>query len=163
MQVPDFPSDLMPTMQAEDDSVSTFHPGKTINLTNEPDSDEDDSTPNQTNPALVSILRTTRGTESDTMSKTSISDSASRISSLKTELSAMDKAFREELGKLQSQALAQAESQLLHGSMLSEILSTLKQLNLSTEVLISPLNIAEEANPPQTVDAGGSLGVAGHG
>jgi hypothetical protein len=53
------------------------------------------------------------------MSKTSISDSASRISSLKTELSAMDKAFREELGKLQSQALAQAESQLLHGSMLN--------------------------------------------
>jgi len=126
-------------------------------LTNEPDSDEDDSTPNQTNPALVSILRTTRGTESDTMSKTS------RIASLETELSAMDKAFREELGKLQSQALAQAESQLLHGSMLSEILSTLKQLNLPTEVLISPLNTAEEANPPQTVDAGGSLGVAGHG
>jgi hypothetical protein len=152
----------MPTMQAEDDSVSTFHPGKTINLTNKPDSDEDSSTPNQ-KPALVSILRTTRGIESDTMSKTSISDSASRISSLDTELSAMDKAFREELGKLQSQALAQAESQLLHGSMLSEILSTLKQLNLPTEVLISPLNTAEEANPPQTVDAGGSLGVAGHG
>lgn len=96
------------------------------------------------------------------MSRTTISDSSSRISSLETELSAMDKAFREELVKLQSQALIQAKSQLLHGSMLTEILSTLKKLNVS-EALLSPLQTSEVANSPQTVEAGGSSAVAGHG
>jgi len=75
---------------------------------------------------------------------------------------ALDKAFQEELGKLQSQALIQAKAKLLHGSMLTEILSTLKQLNVSLAFLLPPLQTSEEANSPQTVDASGSSGVAGN-
>jgi hypothetical protein len=73
-------------------------------------------------------------------------DSASRISSLETELSAMDKAFRTEIAKLQNQALDQAESQLLHGNMLNEILTTLKQLNTTTDKPVVPPDKSEAAN-----------------
>jgi len=95
------------------------------------------------------------------MSRISTFDSASRISSIETEISAMGKAFRAEIGKLQEQALSQAKSQILHGSMLTEILDMLKQSNLSNvqSTLLSP----EVANPPQVFDASDSQGVAGSG
>jgi hypothetical protein len=58
MQVPSFPPDLMRSMQAEDDSVSTFHPGNTINLTKEQDDDEEiDAPPIASKTAPVSILK----------------------------------------------------------------------------------------------------------
>jgi hypothetical protein len=76
-----------------------------------------------------------------------MSDSASRISSLETELSAMDKAFRTEIAKLQNQALDQAKSQLLHGNMLNEILTTLKQLNTTTDKPVVLPDKSEAANP----------------
>jgi hypothetical protein len=86
----------------------------------------------------VSILRTSKNLESDAMSCISTSNSASRISSLETEISAMDNAFRTEIGKLQEQAISQAKSQLLHGSMLTEILGMLKNSNLNNETSTFP-------------------------
>jgi hypothetical protein len=166
IHIPDFPPEHMPTMRKEDDSVSTFHQGHTINLTEDSDNDDDKSeNEDQISPSKiklpVSILKTPRSQEPDTMSRNSLSNSASRISSLETELSAMDKAFRTEIGKLQEQAVSQAKPQLLHGTMLSEILSMLKKSTTIEEdfTFIQP----EVASPPQVLDSGGSKGVACHG
>jgi len=158
--IPDFPPEHMPSMRKEDDSVSTFHHGQTINLTDDPDDEEEEVL--STKPSSpVGILRTSRSQDPDAISRISISDSASRISSLETEISAMDKAFRTEIGKLQEQARSHAKSQLLHGSMLIEILKMLKQSTLTNDYDIA--NRPEVANPPQVSEAGGSQGVAGHG
>jgi hypothetical protein len=100
-----------------------------------------------------------------------MSDSASRISSIETEISAMNKTFHNEINKLQSQAKQQANAQVTHGTMLSEILEMLKKANLYTTAN-APCSPAEtshtttpsnKANHLETVDAGGSLGAAGHG
>jgi len=95
------------------------------------------------------------------MSRISTSDSASRISSIETEISTMNKAFREEIEKLQQQALSQAKFQNLHGSMLTEILDMLRQSNRGN--VQSSLLPPEVANPPQVFDAGDPIGVAGSG
>jgi len=96
-------------MRNKDNSVSTFHPGNTINLADEPDEDDDEEeiTPKSRPP--VSILKIPRSQDSDVLSRISTSDSATRISSLETEISAMDKAFRAEISKLQNQAIVQAK------------------------------------------------------
>jgi hypothetical protein len=73
----------------------------------------------------------------------------------------MDKAFRTEIVKIQEQARSHAKSQLLHGSMLTEILKMLKQSTLTNDDDIA--NRPEVANPPKVSEAGGSQGVAGHG
>jgi hypothetical protein len=163
LHIPDFPKENMPSMRKEDDSVSTFHQGQTINLADYPaDEEEDGEEASFTKPDLpVGILRTSRPHDSDAFSKISIPDSASRISSLETELSAMDKAFRLEIAKLQQQAVSHAQSQLQHSSMLNEILKMLKQNTLTNDNDIS--NQPEVANPPQVSEAGGSKGVTCHG
>jgi len=153
-------------MRQEDDYVSTFHHGNNTIITEDAEEDEDEDedevieiAPKSRSP--VNILRTSKNLDPDVMSRISTFDSASRISSIETEISAMGKAFRAEIGKLQEQALSQAKSQILHGSMLTEILDMLKQSNLSNvqSTLLSP----EVANPPQVFDASDSQGVAGSG
>jgi len=147
VQIPSFPVEHMPPMRNEDDSVSTFHPGNTINLADEPGEDdfEEEITPKSGPP--VGILKTPRSQDCDVLSRISTSDSATRISSLETEISAMDKAFRAEISKLQNQAIVQAKSQLVHGSMLTEIINLLKKssiINEDTNTSPQP----EVANPP---------------
>jgi hypothetical protein len=131
VQIPDFSSEHIPSMNPDDDSVSTFHHGNTVNLTEQ---DSDDETTNQTpsKKSPVGILRTPRSHEADVISRISMSDSATKISSLETEISSMGKHLRDEIGKLQSQAAKQADTQLAQSSILSEILSTLKKINLSS-------------------------------
>jgi hypothetical protein len=83
----------------------------------------------------------------------------------------MNKAFQNEINKLQSQAKQQANAQVTHGTMLSEILEMLKKANMSTTAnapcssaeTIEPTTPSNQANHLATVDAGGSQGVAGHG
>jgi len=169
----------MPSMNKEDDSVSTFHHGNTMNLTSDQESEEDseelveEEKTNSTTPSKspVGILRTPRTQDQDVLSRISMSDSASRISSLETEISAMNKAFHNEINKLQSQAKQQANAQVTHGTMLSEILEMLKKANMYTTAN-APCSPAEtshtttpsnQANHLETVDAGGSSGAAGHG
>lgn len=161
VHIPEFPAEHMPSMQPDEDSVSTFHPGKTINLTDDPDNEDDTSNPKSGALSPVGILRTPRSQDCDAISRISMSDSATRISSLETEISAMDKAFRTELEKLRSQASVQATAQAAHGTILSEILTTLKNLTVQPPEVV--INTSEVANPPQTLEAGGSHGVAGHG
>jgi hypothetical protein len=172
MEVPSFPPEHMPSMKPNDDSVSTFHPGATtINLTEE--SDEDDEVEEEhlmqkpTNTSSVSILRTSHLQDQEVISHISISDSETRISSLETEFSAMNKQFREEIGRLQSQAEIQAESQQLHESMLTEILKNLQQLNVSQEIQQEITNTPslqpEAANHPQAGLAGDPSGASGQG
>jgi hypothetical protein len=132
VQVPAFPTEHTPSMNPIEISVSTFHPGPTINLTDDPDSDEESNNNKSSQKSPVSILRTYRVQEADMISRISMSDSATRISSLETEISTMDKTFRDEIGKLQSQAAQQAHAQLEHGTILSEILSTLMKTNLAS-------------------------------
>jgi hypothetical protein len=57
-QVPDFPAEHIPAMNPDEDSVSTFHHGTTINLVEDSDSDEDTNNqmPNKKSP--MGILRT---------------------------------------------------------------------------------------------------------
>ena len=86
MNIPSFPAEHIPSMAQDEDSISTFHPGRVVNLT------ENESTKaatqkrmlNQTPPA--GIFKTSKQQDLDGMSKISMSDSASRISSLETEL-----------------------------------------------------------------------------
>jgi len=79
----------------------------------------------------------------------------------------MNKQFREELGRLQSQAAIQAESQQLHGLMLTEILKTLQQINVSQELQQEITNKSslqpQAANHPQAGLAGDPSGAAGQG
>jgi hypothetical protein len=42
VQVPEFPVELMPSMRQDDDSISTFHHGANINLTDVPDEEDVD-------------------------------------------------------------------------------------------------------------------------
>jgi hypothetical protein len=144
---------------------------KPINLADESDTDEEkedapeDSTfktRKTTTSSPVGILRTPRIQE-DAISKISFSDSATRISSLETELSTMNKKFHEEKGKLQDRALQQAKEQLLHGSLLTEILTLLKGSNISSLENSTNPTPSTTANQQVTVDAGGSQGAAGHG
>jgi hypothetical protein len=165
VNVPDFPLDHIPSMRREDDSVSTFHHGNNIIITEDVEEDgEGDEDVIEIIPkphSHVNILRTSKKSDPDVMSRISTSDSASRISSIETEISTMNKAFREEIEKLQQQALSQAKFQNLHGSMLTEILDMLKQSNRSN--VQSTLLPPEAANPPQVFDAGDPIGVAGSG
>jgi hypothetical protein len=75
----------------------------------------------------------------------------------------MNKSFRAELTKLQQQASVQSKLQLLHGSLLSEILSTLKHFNLNIDPNPTSPKTPEAANHPQVSTAGNSNGVAGNG
>jgi hypothetical protein len=166
VNVLDFPLDHLPSMRREDDSVSTFHHGNNTIITEDVEEDEEgdeddviEIIPKTHSP--VNILRTSKNSDPDVMSRISTSDSASHISSIETEISTMNKAFREEIEKLQQQALSQAKSQNLHGSMLTKILDMLKQSNRSN--VQSTLLPPEAANPPQASDAGDPIGVAGSG
>jgi len=165
VNVPDFPLDHIPSMRREDDSVSTFHHGNNIIITEDVEDDEEgdedviEIIPKPHSP--VNILRTSKNSDPDVMSRISTSDSASRISSIETEISTMNKAFREEIEKLQQQALSQAKFQNLHGSMLTEILDMLRQSNRGN--VQSTLLPPDAANPPQVFDAGDPIGVAGSG
>jgi hypothetical protein len=93
----------------------------------------------------------------------SLSDSASRISSLESNLLEMDKAFRGAIENLQVQAVIQAKEQLQHGSMLTEIISLLKFNNLNSNLENTTKNLSEVANHPQKDDAGDLSKVAGQG
>jgi len=79
----------------------------------------------------------------------------------------MNKQFREEIGRLQSQAEIQAESQQLNESMLTEILKNLQQLNVSQEIQQEITNTPslqpEAANHPQAGLAGDPSGASGQG
>ncbi len=104
VNIPPFPIEHMPSMQQDDDSISTFHPGNLGQIIEEMDLDEEDHSP-ITHVSPVSILRTSEHTESDAVSRMSMSDSASRISSLETELSAMDKTFKGAIELLKAKRL----------------------------------------------------------
>lgn len=167
VQLPSVPLEHIPIMHPDDDSISTFHQGKTINLADKPDSEDEkdpqSNTSRTTAQSPVGILRTSRAQE-DAVSKISLSDSATRISSLETELSTMNKQFHAEISKLQDQASQQAKEQLLHSSLLMEIITLLKSSNISS--LENPSynqHLSTTANHQATVDAGGPTGAAGHG
>jgi len=156
IDIPSFPAVHMPSLCPDEDSVSTFHPRNAVDLTAEDDQNEaeegkieaDNSQPAQKSP--VSILKTSKLTDPDQVSRMSLSDSASRISSLESNLLEMDKAFRGAIENLQVQAVIQAKEQLQHGSMLTEIISLLKFNNLNS-------------NYPQKDVAGDLSEVAGQG
>jgi hypothetical protein len=163
VQVPDFPAEHMPAMNPDEDSVSTFHHGTTINLAEDSDSDEDTNNQMPSKKSPVDILRTSRNQNIDAISRISMSDSATRISSLETELSMMGTQFKNKIGKLHLQAVKQADVQQSQSTMITEILTTLKKINLSTLIEEQSPKRSEVVNPPQTTEAGGSPRVAGHG
>jgi hypothetical protein len=75
----------------------------------------------------------------------------------------MGKQFKDKIGKLHLQAVKQADVQQAQSTMLTEILTTLKKINLSTLMEEQSPKRSEVVNPSQTAEAGGSPGVAGHG
>jgi hypothetical protein len=165
MNIPEFLSEYIPSMAQESDSISTFHPKKVINLTEEKELDieMEQTQPKPDMPA--SILKSPKNTDHDGMSRMSMSESASRISSLETELSSMHKKFQEAIDHLHVQAHDQAAAQGHHSILLEEILSMLRQNSISTKEISStpPSHPSEAANHPQTSAAGDSSRVAGHG
>jgi len=165
MNIPEFPSEYMPSMVQESDSISTFHPKRVINLTEEKELDieMEQTQPKPDMPA--SILKSPKNTDHDGMSRMSMSESASRISSLETELSSMQRKFQEAIDHLHVQAQDQAAAQGHHSILLEEILSMLRQNSISTKEISStpPSHPSEAANHPQMSAAGDSSRVAGHG
>jgi hypothetical protein len=166
VNIPPFSVEHMPSMRAEDDSISTFYPGNNVDLTNLQDPDEEEviTQVSKSRPP-VSILRT-KQPDQDAVSRISTSDSASRISSLETNIQAMDKSFRSAIEKLQMQALVQADSALTHGNMLIEIISLLKSNNINVGQPTTPGNPTTPpgaANHPQEDPAGDSSRAAGPG
>jgi hypothetical protein len=166
VNIPPFSVEHMPSMRAEDDSISTFHPGNSVDLTNLQDPDEEEviTQVSKSRPP-VSILRT-KQPDQDAVSRISTSDSASRISSLETNIQEMDKSFRSAIEKLQTQALVQADSALTHGNMLIEIISLLKSNNINVGQTTTPGNPTTPpgaANHPQEDPAGDSSRAAGPG
>ena len=165
LNIPDFPQEYIPSMAKDGDSISTFHPGRVTDRTNEDHLEETQGS--KTPPTPTSMLCSSRLQEQDGMSRISMSDSASRISSLETELSAMHKNFQGAIEQLQSQAQNQAIAQVHHSSLLEEILKMLKN-NHITSPLSDPsegniTNRPEVANHPHAFNAGDSEGVAGQG
>ena len=71
LHIPDFPTEHMPSMRKEDDSVSTFHQGQTINLADYPDNEEEEGRKvSSTKPdPLVGILQTSRPHDVDAVLK----------------------------------------------------------------------------------------------
>ncbi len=124
LNIPDFPQEYIPSMAKDGDSISTFHPGRVTDRTNEDHLEETQGS--KTPPTPTSMLCSSRLQEQDGMSRISMSDSASRISSLETELSAMHNNFQGAIEQLQSQAQNQAIAQVHHSSLLEEILKMLK-------------------------------------
>ncbi len=166
VNIPPFSVEHMPSMRAEDDSISTFYPGNNVDLTNLQDPDEEEviTQVSKSRPP-VSILRT-KQPDQDAVSRISTSDSASRISSLETNIQEMDKSFRSAIEKLQTQALVQADSALTHGNMLIEIISLLKSNNINVGQPTTPGNPTTPpgaANHPQEDSAGDSSRAAGPG
>jgi len=149
----------IPKMGREEDLVSTFHPGATINLTEDSGSEEDQANQEATS-SPTEALRTSQTPDFDAVSRISASDSATRISLLESNISEMEKAFREEINKQQYQALQQAKAQSSHGTMLTKILSIMKQNNFTHDTLIDQ-KLSEAANHPQTEAAGDSPRAAG--
>ncbi len=130
VQVPAFPAEHMPSMNPDEDCLH-LSPRTHYYLTDDPDSNEESNNNKSSHKSPVSILRTSWVQEADVISRISMSDSATRISSLETEISMMDKTFRDEIGKLQSQAAQQAHAQSEHGTILSKILLALKKIYLA--------------------------------
>ncbi len=164
VHIPSFPREHMPSMHHDDDSISTFHPGTLGQITEENDPEEEADPPMASYTSPVGILRTSKASDQDVVSRMSMSDSASRISSLETEISTMNRVFQGAVDQLRLQAEAHASAQLAQASMISEILDMLKKQKLgSTPPSVTTPNQSEVANHPQTEDASGSDGVAGHG
>jgi hypothetical protein len=161
IDIPSFPAVHMPSLRPDDDSVSTFHPRNAVDLTAEDEQDEAEEEQNAVDNSLqpaqkspVSILKTSKLNDPDQVSRMSMSGSASRISSLESNLLEMDKAFRGAIENLQVQAVIQAKEQLQHRSMLTEIISLLKFNNLNSNLENTTKNLSEVANHPQKDDAG---------
>jgi len=130
----------IPKMGREEDLVSTFHPGATINLTEDSGSEEDQANQEATS-SPTEALRTSQTPDFDAVSRISTSDSATRISLLESNISEMEKAFREEINKLQYQALQQAKAQSSHGTMLTKILSIMNVGHFGDRIEIKEENI----------------------
>jgi hypothetical protein len=89
---------------------------------------------------------------------------ASRISSFETEIFTMGKNFQGAIDQLRPQAQERANTQLIHGSMLSEIINLLKRSNIDNTATTSfHPHTSEAANHPQTSPAGNSSGATDHG
>jgi len=170
IDIPSFPTEYMPSLRPDDNSVSSFHPRNAVDLTAEDEQEEAEVDQNAADTSLqpaqkspLSILKTSKLNDPDQVSRMSMSDSASRISSLESNVLKMDRAFRGAIENLQVQALIQAKEQLQHGSMLTEIISLLKLNNLNSNLENTTKNQSEAANHPQKDDAGDLSKVAGQG
>jgi Sec-independent protein translocase protein TatA len=98
--------------------------------------------------------------ESDVTSK--ITDLASRISSIVTDISKLTSQFRSAFNNLQKQSKLQADKQSQQDQTLVEILNILKShITLQTPIVV-PTDASEEANNPQMSEAGSPTRAAGH-
>jgi len=190
VEMPSFIPDNFPSMHIDDDSISTFHPRPHSAKV----SDKDDtplpiststSTSTTFNPIITPLPPTQnsiqpkniKNFESDSVSK--LSDTASHISCLETNLKELDEVFKNVFLGLCMQGKRHEETQSKHEKVLDDILQALKLSNTTSNS--HPSNVQDnfnEANPaltpyasmlpsevannPQMQPVGHSSGVAGH-
>jgi hypothetical protein len=91
-----------------------------------------------------------------------MSDSASRITSLESDINDLNIHYRAAVDELQQQAKQQAVRKTQQDDTLEEILKVLKIMAPNPQILeISP-NAPEVANNPQALNAGGPSRTSGH-
>jgi len=190
VEMPSFIPDDFPSMQIDDDSNSTFHPRPPPDKVSYEDfnpipTSTSTSTSMAFNPIITSLPptqnsiqpRNIKNFESDSVSK--LSDTASRISSLETNLKELDEVFKNVFLVLRMQGKQHEETQSKHEKVLDDILQALKlsntisnshpsnvhdsinEANSSTSPHASVLS-SEVANNPQMRLVCDSSGVASH-
>jgi hypothetical protein len=111
LDIPAHTPENFPSMNAEDNSVSTFHPKLFTEEVDNPDNISISKHRQRKGAQINSVLKEPQNYEDpDTMSK--MSDSASRISSIKTDISELTNQFQLAFDDLQLKAKQQADKQV---------------------------------------------------
>jgi hypothetical protein len=158
-----------PKMYEDTDSVSTFHPKDGY----APPSVSPSKTFTPTivlNPPSMLASSTSASKpnnidyQEDGESVSKLSDTQSRISSMEQDIKHLHTSFQNALAEIKLQTQKQASQQSQHEATLTEILSLLRQSNLSSNAVEVTLDSSARDNPPmQSHPTGGSDGAAGSG
>jgi hypothetical protein len=151
----------------DDDSVSTFHRKDTHPSTPSIAPSTTFTPVIVSNPPSVIESSTTNSKpkdidyQEDDESVSKLSDTQSRISTLKTDIKHLNLSFHNALNELKLQSKKHEEQQLAYKSSLNEILSLLKQPPTPSDDSLIP---SAQDNPPVSLTlTGGSSGAAGSG
>ena len=122
-----------PTMQTEENSVSTFHPNRATNNTSNHCTTEDTPLSSQQSGSTSWVREQVTAEDPEMISK--MSDSASHITSLESDINDLNIHFRAAVDELQQQAKQQAVRKTQQDDTLEEILKVLKIMAPNPQIL----------------------------